>query len=77
MRPVFIFFGFFLLFASGCERTPSATPTLLRTEGNLSVDGRNRYYLLNLPPNYDESTDFSLVIALHGGGGKASQMESD
>lgn len=67
----------FALFAAGCERPAATPPTQLRTEANLVIDGRNRYYLLNLPPNYDESSDFSLVIALHGGGGKASQMESD
>lgn len=29
-----------------------------------------------LPPNYYESSGFSLVIALHGGGGSAEQFES-
>ncbi|MFN8347051.1 MAG: PHB depolymerase family esterase [Spirosomataceae bacterium] len=79
MKKVVLSLCCFAFFAAGCEKlkTPSTPPTELRTEVNLTVDGRNRYYLLNLPPNYDESSDFSLVIALHGGGGKASQMESD
>jgi polyhydroxybutyrate depolymerase len=31
---------------------------------------------LNLPPNYYQSSDFALVIAMHGGGGSAQQFES-
>lgn len=49
-----------------------------RFEGNLLIDGYSRFYLLNLPPHYyDESTDFPLVIALHGTGGSALQCERD
>lgn len=40
------------------------------------VDGISRTYILNLPPNYYESSGFPLVIAMHGGGGSASQFES-
>ncbi|MEZ4903879.1 MAG: PHB depolymerase family esterase [Spirosomataceae bacterium] len=68
------------LLVTSCDKPTSANPAPaieLRTEGYMMVDGRNRSYLLNLPPNYNESSDFSLVIALHGGGGQASQMESD
>jgi polyhydroxybutyrate depolymerase len=67
------------VFVIGCNKvnSPTPTPTTLRVEGNMTVDGLNRTYLLNLPPNYDEASDFSLVLALHGGGGKATQMESD
>lgn len=67
-------------FMIGCNKSNSTNPTpptTLRTEGSLVVDGRLRTYLLNLPPNYDESSGFALVLALHGGGGKATQMESD
>lgn len=69
-----------LVFSLSCNRLTSNEPaplTEFRTEGNMTVDGRNRYYLLNLPSNYNEASDISLVIALHGGGGKATQMESD
>lgn len=66
------------LLGVGCDKSNNPAPlTEFRTEGNMTVDGRNRYYLLNLPPNYNESSDISLLIALHGGGGKATQMESD
>ncbi len=69
-----------VLLNAGCGKLKSADPiplSELRTEGSMMVDGRSRYYLLNLPPNYNEAADVSLVIALHGGGGKATQMESD
>ncbi|MES2797198.1 MAG: PHB depolymerase family esterase [Bacteroidota bacterium] len=66
--------------ASSCKQKNYDSPipkTSLRQEGNLTVDNRIRYYLLNLPPNFNEGSDFSLVIALHGGGGKSTQMETD
>jgi polyhydroxybutyrate depolymerase len=50
---------------------------VFRYESNLLIDGHSRYYLLNLPPNYYESSDFSLIIALHGTGGNALQCERD
>jgi polyhydroxybutyrate depolymerase len=43
---------------------------------SMTVDGRTRTYILNLPPSYYTSSDFSLVIAMHGGGGESSQFES-
>ena len=42
----------------------------------INVDGRQRTYVLNLPPNYYESSGFSLVVALHGGGGSGTQFEN-
>ena len=77
MKTLSIILGIFLVFALSCQPIQPAEPTLRRTEGTLTVDGRNRFYLINLPPNYDQSNDVPLVIALHGGGGKGSQMESD
>jgi len=49
-----------------------------RISGTLTVDGRERFYLLNLPPGYYESdTTLPLVIGLHGTGGSATQFERD
>lgn len=42
---------------------------------SIQVDGVKRTYLINLPPNYYLRNNFSLVIALHGGGGDAYQFE--
>jgi polyhydroxybutyrate depolymerase len=50
--------------------------TDFRHNGSIAVDGLTRTYTLNLPPNYYEDDDFSLVIAMHGGGGNAGQFES-
>jgi polyhydroxybutyrate depolymerase len=47
-----------------------------RFSDSIVVDGIQRTYILNLPPNYYDSSGFSLVIAMHGGGGSASQFES-
>jgi polyhydroxybutyrate depolymerase len=61
-----------------CERLNTKAPTTtLRVEGSMTVDGLNRTYLLNLPPNYDETSDFALIVGLHGGGGSAAQMEKN
>jgi polyhydroxybutyrate depolymerase len=52
---------------------------IYRVQGTLTVDNRARTYMLNLPPDYhdDDTKNFSLVIALHGAGGSASQFETD
>jgi polyhydroxybutyrate depolymerase len=78
MKKSAIIFFWCVLFGAGCHTSNNPSPiTEFRTEGNMTVDGRKRYYLLNLPSNYNEPSDIPLVIALHGGGGKATQMESD
>jgi polyhydroxybutyrate depolymerase len=46
-----------------------------RFSDSIVVDGIQRTYTLNLPPNYYDVPDFSLIIAMHGGGGSASQFE--
>ncbi|HKZ67156.1 MAG TPA: PHB depolymerase family esterase [Chitinophagaceae bacterium] len=52
------------------------TEKVYRFSETMTVDGRARTYTLNLPPDYYNGADFSLVIALHGGGGDALQFES-
>lgn len=67
-----------IFFIFSCQKTSSISPEIdRRVEGTLLVDGIQRTYLLNLPPSYNEAADFALVIAMHGAGGKATQMESD
>jgi polyhydroxybutyrate depolymerase len=63
----------------GCNRRDdddSEEEKVYRFNETMTVDGRQRTYILNLPPNYYTSSDFSLVIAMHGGGGEGSQFES-
>ncbi len=63
---------------AGCGKKKEETDTekVYRVEGTMTVDGRERTYLLNLPPGYYENSGFSLVIAMHGGGGSATQFET-
>jgi polyhydroxybutyrate depolymerase len=42
-------------------------------EGRLRVGGRDRTYLVDLPPRYDGRTALPLVLFFHGGGGNARQ----
>jgi polyhydroxybutyrate depolymerase len=58
-----------------CRKNKSSAKTY-RFNETIMVDGLSRSYMLNLPPGYYESTGFSLVIAMHGGGGSASQFET-
>jgi polyhydroxybutyrate depolymerase len=60
-----------------CRKHDDAPVTTFHFYDSLQVDGYVRSYLLNLPPNYNDSNNFSLVIALHGTGGSAGQMETD
>lgn len=64
----------FIVFACGKNKTDSGQQYHL--SGSLTVDGRNRTYWLNLPPGYDAGNNYSLVIALHGGGGSGEQFEA-
>ena len=60
-----------------CKKVDAAQEVMnFRFSEKMTVDGRERTYVLNLPPNYYTSKDFSLVIAMHGGGGDALQFES-
>jgi polyhydroxybutyrate depolymerase len=62
---------------AGCSKGDSTPETpVYRVSGELIIDGLTRTYTLVLPPDYYSSTDFSLVIAMHGGGGSAEQFES-
>jgi len=73
------FFIAIVVFTSCEDASPDPEPAqTYRVNGQMTVDGRARTYLLNLPPRYyADSSKFSLVIALHGAGGKASQFEQD
>lgn len=68
-----------LLIISGCEDDTPQQEKLYRFQGSLTIDGLPRSYVLNLPPGYydDTTSDFPLVIGLHGTGGSANQFESD
>lgn len=41
----------------------------------ITHEGRDRNYLIHLPPAYQLGTSLPLVLALHGGGGTAAGME--
>ena len=70
-------FSLLLIFA-GCVKSPNlpAVDKIYRFNETITVDGLVRNYTLNLPPGYYDSSGFSLVIAMHGGGGSPSQFES-
>ncbi|MFT3948095.1 MAG: PHB depolymerase family esterase [Agriterribacter sp.] len=78
-RHLFIQAGLMItvLIISGCSKnTPPDTENIYRFSGSIKTDGIDRAYTLNLPPGYYESSGFSLVIAMHGGGGSSSQFEN-
>ena len=67
-----------LLGVMSCEKsTVNPITPVLRFYDTIAIDGRTRTYLLNLPPNFDSTGPFPLVVALHGFGGRAIQMEHD
>jgi len=76
-RPLNLLFILTLIFLSiSCKKnTTTQGDKTYRFNETITVDGILRSYTLNLPPGYYDSSDFSLVIALHGGGGSARQFE--
>ncbi|MFT4024115.1 MAG: PHB depolymerase family esterase [Flavihumibacter sp.] len=66
-----------LLLSTACRKeTTPGEGKLFRFTDTLLVNGMKRSYVLNLPTGYYTSGGFSLVIAMHGGGGSATQFES-
>jgi len=60
---------------SNCQKNVGGK--IYRFNGVMNVDGYNRTYVLNLPPDYYDTAGFPLVIVLHGFGGSAAQAEKD
>ena len=57
----------------GCTKTNNPpVEKIYRFSETITVDGRERTFVLNLPPNYYEVSGFSMVIGMHGGGGEIS-----
>jgi len=44
--------------------------------GSVRVDGRERTYLIDLPPQYDGRTPLPVVVVFHGGGGRAESTRT-
>lgn len=65
-----------VLVISCSKRDDPKIDNTFRFDESITIDGIQRTYLLNLPPNYYESSNHALVIAMHGGGGEAVQFES-
>jgi polyhydroxybutyrate depolymerase len=61
-----------LLSADSCM-AKEAKPSFISQQ--MTFDGRERSYLIHLPPVYQPGTSLPLVLALHGGGGTAAGME--
>lgn len=64
---------------TACNDDGNPGPTReFRFYRSLEIEGRQRTYLLNLPPSYYSGQEnFALVIAMHGTGGDAYQFEND
>ena len=64
--PLFLILCIFIISTSfsGC----------ITSKQSIKYDGRTRTYLLHIPPQYNGSESFPLVIALHGGGGNSENM---
>lgn len=79
MKKVFLSLVCFSFTVFSCERLKEKIALIkeFRVNGTMNIDGLSRTYLLNLPPNYNDASDFALVIGLHGGAGSATQMEKN
>lgn len=74
---VYVFCPAILASFSGCsKKNDPGIDNRFRFDETIEAGGIQRTYLLNLPPNYYNSSDFALIIAMHGGGGDAVQFES-
>lgn len=68
------------LLLTECEDSVDVLPDdahIFSLQGQITVDGLQRTFILDLPPRYYDSTGFDLVIALHGTGGSGKQCKRD
>ncbi|KAK1751518.1 alpha/beta-hydrolase [Echria macrotheca] len=56
--------------SSGCGKTP----TLTAGNHTLTVNAKERWYLLNLPETYDHTHPYRLIFTLHAMGGSSSMV---
>ena len=63
-----------LCFATAFLKFPKIELTERDLEGRIEHNGYSRYFLVHLPDNHKEDRELPLVIALHGGGGRAKAM---
>lgn len=70
------FFFLWLFLFTSCENNAEKES---HYTGTIVVDGITRKYIVNIPPSYfnDDSTQFPLVLGLHGLAGSGSQFERD
>jgi len=70
---ILIYFINFIIVNNAFSETINIIKTGKDIYGNLIFDGRERSYILHLPPDYETSKKihYPLVIVLHGGGGNA------
>lgn len=77
MKTKLILYSLLFVFAAcGKNNSEPPPPKVYRFSETITVDGRVRTYTLQLPSNYYEAAGFSLVIAMHGGGGTGVQFEA-
>jgi polyhydroxybutyrate depolymerase len=74
--PFFMSIEILILSVLACARsTPTPAPTSTLPSGNLTralnFAGKERSYILHIPPNLDASQSLPLVFVFHGGGGNA------
>jgi polyhydroxybutyrate depolymerase len=73
-----IIFIFCLVLFTHCSEDTSGSGQELRSYRSMTIDGRLRTFLINLPPDYTSDSSMPpLVVGLHGFGGSAEQFESD
>ena len=56
--------------SAGCGKTP----TLTAGNHTLTVNSKERWYLLKLPENYSNSHPYRLIFTLHAAGGNSSMV---
>lgn len=63
------FFSFFFLAIGLSAAAQSSNP-----DKTIMVDGRQRQYLIHLPPSFNSRHRFPLILAFHGGGGEYKKI---
>ena len=74
-----LIFGLTTLISFGQESPPTESPPKVEPEAlgpgdhtrTLQVDGRERSYLVHVPPQYDPKKPTPVVLVFHGGGSNA------
>lgn len=75
MKAILFFIAWLLAAGSTAANQPNQVTQSSSFSKSIQVEGLDRTYVVQLPPNYKQEQALPLIVALHGGGGSGKRFE--